>query len=78
VANKLELLNRLKRNPDNTFTVDLLTYLNFRLEVIKCQCLKSGDDGETKILQGRGREIDDLIVALTRKPIAAQPNGAFN
>jgi hypothetical protein len=74
-----EIINRLKRNTDNQFYVDLLDYSNGRLEVIKMQLLKCTDDDEFKRLQGRGRELDDLIMALTRKPVSiTQHTGSFN
>ena len=73
------IINRLKRNTDNQFYIDLLEYLDNRLEVIKVQLVNAPDDDEFKRLQGRGRELHEFITALTRKPIdVKQHSGAFN
>jgi hypothetical protein len=53
--------------------------LKFRLSVIKDQLIKAIEEGEIKRLQGRGQEIQDMITALTRKPVASkQMTGSFN
>ena len=74
-----EIVSRLKRNTDNQSYIDLLAYLNSRLEAIQVLLLNSTNDDECKRLQGRGLELDDLIKALIRKPVDVQKHtGAFN
>jgi hypothetical protein len=55
-----------------------MVLLNFRLAVIKDQLVETTDDSEYKRLQGRGKEIKDMISNLTRKPVDTQSTGAFN
>jgi hypothetical protein len=79
LANRTELINRLKRNTDNQFFLDLVQLLEFRLSVIKDQLVKCTDEPETKRLQGRGQELQELITDLTRKPLVSkQATGAFH
>jgi hypothetical protein len=53
--------------------------LEFRLAVIKNQWLKGTDEDEGKRLQGRGLEIQEMITALTRKPVKEQTfTGSFS
>ena len=74
-----EIITRLKRNTDNQFYVDLLAYLNSRLEAIQVSLLHSTNDDESKRLQGRGLELDEFIQALIRKPVDVQRHtGSFN
>jgi hypothetical protein len=52
--------------------------LNFRLSVIKNQMIRVTDDNELKRLQGRGQELDEMIAALTRRPVEkSMSTGAF-
>jgi hypothetical protein len=76
--NQAALYGSLRRNTDNQFFVDLMVLLNFRLAVIKDQLVETADDDEYKRLQGRGKEIKDMISNLTRKPVDKQATGAFN
>ena len=79
VKTQTALYSSLRRNPDNQFFVDLMALLEFRLSAIKDQLIKVTDDSEFKRLQGRGQEIDDMITALTRKPVTSkQITGSFN
>ena len=79
LANKAELINSLKAHPDNDAFINLTTYLEFRLSVIKDQAIRSVDDDETKRLQGRGLEIDDFLKDLRRRPVATkQATGSFD
>jgi hypothetical protein len=72
------LYNTLKRNPDSQFFQDLVELLNFRLSVIKDQLLRATDDNELKRLQGRGMELQEMISALTRRPVEkSMSTGAF-
>jgi len=78
--NQTEIYSKLKRNPDNQFFVDLMTLLNFRLDTIKRQLIESTEDQETIRLQGRGKELSEMISALTRKPVDSTKmmTGGFN
>ena len=79
MANKLELIKSLKAHPDNDAFINLTTYLEFRLGVIKDQVIRSVDDDETKRLQGRALEIDGFLTDLRRRPVSTrQPPGAFD
>jgi hypothetical protein len=78
MSNLTELYTSLKRNPDNTFYVDLVKLLEFRLATVKDQLIKAVDTDEMKRLQGRGAELSDMLSALQRKPVKAQHTGSFN
>jgi predicted SprT family Zn-dependent metalloprotease len=52
--------------------------LKFRDSVIKEQLVDIVDDSEFKRLQGRGKEIKEMISNLTRKPVSTQHTGSFN
>jgi hypothetical protein len=52
--------------------------LEFRLSVIKDQLIRATDDNEFKRLQGRGQELNEMIAALTRRPVEkSMSTGAF-
>jgi hypothetical protein len=53
--------------------------LEFRLSVIKDQLIRGTDDIEFRRLQGRGQELQEMITALTRKPVKEQAyTGSFS
>lgn len=78
MANQAELYKSLRRNPDNQFFIDLMTLLEFRLDVVKGLLVQANNIGEIQRLQGRALELNDTISALTRKPVAKQHTGSFN
>jgi hypothetical protein len=56
-----------------------MTLFNFKLSVIKDQLLRVTDENEFKRLQGRGQELQEIITALTRRPVEKpKATGAFN
>jgi hypothetical protein len=72
-------MNSLKRNPDNQMFLNLVSLLEFKLDVIKDQLVRCDDDAETKRLQGRARELAEILAGLKRKPVAEQEyTGSFS
>jgi ppGpp synthetase/RelA/SpoT-type nucleotidyltranferase len=77
LANQTALFNNLKRSPDNQFYIDLTTLLNAKLDTVKDQLVESNDTEDILRLQGRAKELTELLKGLTRKPIKKQFDGAF-
>jgi hypothetical protein len=74
-----ELINSMKRNTDNQFYLNLVGYLELQLELKKTMLVGADDMDEVKRIQGRCRELSDMLKALTRKPVnVSQHSGAFN
>lgn len=72
-----EYITSMKRNPDGTQYQLLLKYLELRVGLLKDQLLTESDMDEVKRIQGRGLEINDLLKALTRKPVVNEFDGAY-
>jgi hypothetical protein len=72
-----ELINSLKRNPDNAFFLDLVKLLEFRLDIIKNQ-LVDASDNEYKKLQGQGFELRTMLSDLKRRPVDSPFTGGFD
>ena len=78
MANLTTLYNSLRRNTDNSFYLDLIKLLEFKLDIAKSQLVDAVDVDEMKRLQGRAAELKEILVALQRKPIKSQLTGAFD
>lgn len=76
MGNQASLFNNLKRSPDNQFYRDLVTLLEFKLDTTKTQLIES-DGNDTLRLQGRAKELKEILDGLTRKPSRQQHDGAF-
>jgi len=79
LVNQLSLYKKLKTNTDSRLYQDLITLLEFRKDTILKQFIECVDYEETIRLQGRAKELSDLLQGLTRKPIEdSHSTGAFN
>jgi len=72
-----EYITSMKRNPDGAQYKLLLKYLELRIGALKDQLLTESDMDEIKRIQGRGLEINDMLKALTRKPVVNEFDGAY-
>jgi hypothetical protein len=74
-----ELINDMKRNTDSQFFGNLTEYLELRISLQKDSMVSSVDMEEVKRIQGRVLEMQELLKALTRKPVkSTQYTGSFN
>jgi hypothetical protein len=73
-----ELIKAMKRNTNSQFYSDLTSYLELRIGIQKDSLVSAVDMDEIKRIQGRVLEMQELLKALTRKPVQAQSTGAFN
>ena len=76
-GDKKHLMDSMKRNPDGAVYKLLLKYLELRIADLKEKLLTETDMDEVKRIQGRGLEIRDMILALTRKPVVNEFDGAY-
>ena len=73
------LIDAMKRNTDSSFFSNLTEYLKLRIRLQKDSLVGADDLTEINRIQGRVLEMDELLKALTRKPVeASQHTGAFN
>ena len=77
-TNKLGLINALKTNPEYSWYLNLVAYLEFRLAAIQGQLIKANGIEEISKLQGRAQEVDDFLTDLRRKPVQKQYSGSFD
>jgi hypothetical protein len=74
-----EHINRLRRSTENEMYFALKSLLEIRLETVKNQMIDSTTTAEYNILKGRARELRELLLDLTRKPVNTNyKTGAFN
>jgi len=79
LANQLSLYKKLKANTESLLYQDLITLLEFRKDTIVKQIIDCVDKDETLRLQGRAKELNEMLQGLTRKPIdGTHTTGAFN
>ena len=78
MANKLELINTLKSNPNNQSFLNLVAYLEFRLATIQRQWPMAIGIEEISKLQGRALELTEFLAYLRRVPVTKQYSGSFD
>lgn len=78
MADLTTLYNSLRRNTDNSFYLDLVKLLEFKLDTVKNQLIDAVEINDMKRLQGRAAELKEMLTALQRKPIVRQQTGAFD
>jgi hypothetical protein len=71
------LLKGLRVSTDSKLFHNLMALLNSRLAKHNIE-LRTADEKEFKIVQGKAQEIDHLIKGLTRRALGKQYTGAFN
>ena len=72
MANKQTLISSLKAHPDNDAFINLTSYLEFRLGVIKDQLVRALEQDEIVRLQGRALETSEFLQDLRRRPVEAK------
>lgn len=78
-SKKRELLDSLRRSPDNQFFMNLKELLEtINYEILRL-LVKTTDKDEILRLQGKALLLEELVTDLTRKqPVNKQKTGAFN
>lgn len=71
------MLDKLKRNPDNSFYLTLREFCIARQYEIQEEMVKETDMDNVKRLQGRAIELKDMLDSLTRKPVVNKHDGAY-
>lgn len=70
-------MDSLKQHPEGTQYQILIKYLELRSAELKDRLVIETDSDEIKRIQGRAREIRDMLKGLTRRPIVNEFDGAY-
>lgn len=76
-TNLVGMYKRLRRNTDSEFYKDLISLLEFRLDIMKTELIECASVDDYRKLQGRASELKEMLSHLQRKPVKSQRTGAY-